>query len=71
MRISAMPAQVFRRKVVDGELMASAVTSEMESQQVELMPGNQNSFSVVTTRRERYLREELYLICRYRNSDSR
>ena len=33
-----MPAHVFRRMVVGGELMARAVTSETESQQVELIP---------------------------------
>lgn len=38
MRISVMPAQVFRRTVVGGEFMARAVTSEMVSQQLELMP---------------------------------
>lgn len=38
MRISAMPAQVFLNTVVGGELIANAVTSEIESQQVELMP---------------------------------
>lgn len=38
MRISAMPAQGFLRIVVGGELMARAVASAIESQQVELMP---------------------------------
>lgn len=42
MRISVMPAQVFLSTVVDGELIANAVTSEIESQQVELMPRKQN-----------------------------
>lgn len=37
-RISAMPAQVFRRMVVGCEFMARAVTSEMESQQIEHIP---------------------------------
>lgn len=37
-RISAMPAHVFLSTVVGGELIASAVTSEIESQLVELMP---------------------------------
>ena len=35
---SMMPAQVFLRRVVGVEFMASAVTSPMESQQVEEMP---------------------------------
>lgn len=35
---SIMPAQVFLRRVVGVEFMASAVTSPMESQQVEEMP---------------------------------
>lgn len=38
MRISVIPAQVLRNRVVGCELIANAVTSEMESQQVELMP---------------------------------
>ena len=38
MRISVMPAHVFRRTVVGGEFMARAGTSEIESQQLELMP---------------------------------
>lgn len=37
-RISVMPAQVLRKMVVGCELIAKAVTSEMESQHVELMP---------------------------------
>lgn len=36
---SAMPAQVLRKVAVGEEFMASAVTSAMESQQVELIPG--------------------------------
>lgn len=39
MRISVIPAQVLRKMVVGCELIAKAVTSEMESQHVELMPG--------------------------------
>ena len=35
---SVMPAHVLRKAVVGVEFMAKAVTSAMESQQVELMP---------------------------------
>lgn len=38
-RISVMPAQVLRSALLGRELTAKAVTSEMESQHVELMPG--------------------------------
>lgn len=54
MRISAMPAQVFLRMVVGGELMARAMTSAMESQEFELMPRKETPFSVVTMLWERY-----------------
>lgn len=40
-----MPAQVLRKRVVGCELIANAVTSEMESQQVELMPSEWFSMS--------------------------
>lgn len=48
MRISAMPAQVFLNTVVGGELIANAVTSEIESQQVEIMPFKKSLINVVT-----------------------
>lgn len=40
-RTSVMPAHVFLRLVVNGELITKAVTLEIESQQVELMPRKQ------------------------------
>ena len=46
MRISVMLAYMFRRIVVGREFMAQAVTSEMESLQVELMSGKQTHLAL-------------------------
>lgn len=58
MRISAMPAQVFLSTVVGGELTANAVTSEMESQEVELMPFKKSSINFGTISWGRSLKRE-------------